>query len=270
MILRRWTWALVPPVAVLVVDFLLATVQAAPAASADRTPPTDRAVPQAQSTENWPIDPAAAQQVLAFGPIQVVGDHYAGRGMTGARRFDLELADSSGRAVRVRAKWKPVPKRFDGVNNSPRRELAAYEVQKLFLAPEDYVVPTSALRCLSASDFVVKPEGLTPTLAGTRCVLGLLSLWLNDVGLPEAILDVERFRGEPGYARRRADFNLATYLMKHQDGRRGNILVSTIEGSARVYAIDNGVSFGGLFYNWFVPNWKKLRVPHFARLPSIV
>ncbi len=28
-----------------------------------------------------------------------------------------------------------------------------------------------------------------------------------------------------------------------------------------MFAIDNGVAFGGVFYNWFVPNWSDLRVP---------
>ena len=31
------------------------------------------------------------------------------------------------------------------------------------------------------------------------------------------------------------------------------------------FAIDNGVAFGGLWYNWFVPNWNSIRVPALRR-----
>ena len=57
-----------------------------------------------------------------------------------------------------------------------------------------------------------------------------------------------------------SNFNLLTYLIDHRDGRDGNILVSEDDEHRRVFAVDNGISFGPLVYNFFVPNWTKLRV----------
>ena len=50
-------------------------------------------------------------------------------------------------------------------------------------------------------------------------------------------------------------------LLQHLDGRDGNFLVSKDESRRQVYAVDNGISFGAFFYNWFVPNWEVIRVP---------
>jgi hypothetical protein len=221
-----------------------------------------------ERSSNWPIHPHDAEHAFTYGPLRIVENRPTQRGLSGARRVVLDLPDHE---LRVKAKWKPVPARFDGVNNSPRRELAAYEVQKLFLDPENYVVPTSAMRCLSSGHVVTTPGApgddgrFQGTLPGTMCQLGLLSLWLERVDLPEKILDLDRFDSDSDYARHRADFNLTTYLIKHLDGRRGNILVSTSPNDPRVFAIDNGVAFGGFFYNWFVPNWSKIRVPALRR-----
>jgi len=101
-----------------------------------------------------------------------------------------------------------------------------------------------------------------PTVAGTRCVLVVLALWLKDVTLPDVLFDRERFLSEPSYAYYMSNMNVFTYLVEHQDGREGNFLVSN-DGRRQVFAIDNGVSFGQPwpFYNWFVPNWNVLRVP---------
>lgn len=207
---------------------------------------------------HWTISPEAAERAFENGELRIVSERYAGRGVTGARRLEIELPDADGR---IQAKWKPMPHRLDGINNSPRRELAAYEVQKLFLDAENYVVPTSGVRCIRAEEFIDSERHRSPTLPGTNCELGVLSLWLERVTLPDQLLDKNRFANEPVYARHLADFNLATYLMKHQDGRRGNFLVSTNDEDRRVFAIDNGVAFSGIWFNWFVPNWKKIRTP---------
>ena len=92
-------------------------------------------------------------------------------------------------------------------------------------------------------------------------MLGVLSLWLQDVTLPRPLLDNARFRSDPTYAFYRANFNLLTYVIKHHDGREGNFLESKDEARPQVFAIDNGVAFGGPWYNWFVPNWSEIRVP---------
>jgi hypothetical protein len=60
-------------------------------------------------------------------------------------------------------------------------------------------------------------------------------------------------------------FNLLTYLIEHEDGRGGNILVSKASEDRRVFAVDNGIAFGALVRNWFVPNWNVLRTPAVPR-----
>ena len=57
-----------------------------------------------------------------------------------------------------------------------------------------------------------------------------------------------------------SNFNLLTHLIDHRDGRDGNILVSKDDEHRRVFAVDNGIAFGPWVYNFFVPNWTKLRV----------
>ncbi len=220
---------------------------------------SERPAPKAPGPlRHWPLDPERLETALRSDPIEVLSERYAGAGLTGASRVELRLLEAG---LEISAKWKPMPPGFDGINNSPRKELAAYEVQKLVLDPSDYVVPTSVARCLPASAFPDPTEHVEERFPGSRCELGVLSVWLENVTLPEQLLDVKRFEENEGYARHLARFNLVTYLILHQDGRRGNFLVSTDPEDRRVFAVDNGVAFSGIWYNWFVPNWKRIRVP---------
>jgi hypothetical protein len=207
---------------------------------------------------HWPLDPGTLETVLRSEPIEIVSESYAGAGLTGASRLEIRLL---GHRETISAKWKPMPTRLDGINNSPRKEIAAYEVQKFVLEPEDYVVPTSVARCLPPSAFPDPSRHSEATLPGSRCELGVLTVWLENVTLPDPLLDLERFRQDGVYARHLGHFNLVTYLIHHQDGRRGNFLVSTDDRDRRVFSIDNGVAFSGILYNWFVRNWKRIRVP---------
>lgn len=54
----------------------------------------------------------------------------------------------------IQVKWKKAERGGEAVNNQPRYEFAAYELQKLFLEPEDYVVPPTAVRCLPMLDIL--------------------------------------------------------------------------------------------------------------------
>lgn len=211
---------------------------------------------------NWPLDPRTLEEQLATGPIEILSERYAGAGMTGASRVELRLLDLD---RTITAKWKRVPPFLDTLNNSPRRELAAYEVQKLVLEPEDYVVPTSVMRCIPASDFPEPRKHSSGPLPRSSCELGVFSVWIENVTLPDVLFDPERFEREPRYARHLGNFNITTYLIRHLDGRKGNFLVSTNETDRRVFSVDNGVAFGGIWYNWFVKNWHRIHVP---ALPS--
>lgn len=208
---------------------------------------------------NWSLHPEEAEAAFAHGAIRSLERRSAGGGTTGAARVRLEIPGHEGP---VDVKWKRAPRRLDGINNSPRREIAAYEVQKLVLDPEQYVVPTTVARCV-AEEMVGAVE--RAFRADASCALGALSLWLRDVTLPDVLYDAAAFAADAGYALPMAHFNLVTYLIDHEDGRTGNFLVSKSGAFRRVYAVDNGVAFGGIFYNWFVRNWDDIRVPALPR-----
>ena len=146
-----------------------------------------------------------------------------------------------------------------------RREIAAYQVQRLVLDPEDFVVPPSVARCLTAEELSKLDRGVKATVRGLSCELGIFSLWLEDVNLPDPLFDQKRFAEDPVYAYYLANFNLLTYLIEHKDGREGNFMIARDGDRPITFSIDNGVSFGGLFFNWFVPNWHKIRVAALRR-----
>jgi hypothetical protein len=104
-----------------------------------------------------------------------------------------------------------------------------------------------------------------PTFEGTRCVMGMLSLWLEHVKTPDEMLEADRFARDPNYAYHLSNLNVLTFLVQHRDGRSSNFLVSEDDTNRRIFAIDNGISFGGLVYNFLVPNWDVIRVPAIRR-----
>jgi hypothetical protein len=214
---------------------------------------------------NWPIPPDELDRLLRTEKFVVRGATGAGAGTTGAKKVEMEFPESGLdfdlKWKEMPGRWSPVSGRLDGVNNSPRKEIAAWVIQKLVLDPEDYVVPSTLAYCVPISDFEEESGVSTSTLDDTSCVLGVLALWLKELKLPKPLLDPVRFDSDYVYAYFMSNLNLVTYLMKHHDGREGNFLASSIPNRRQVFAIDNGVAFGGIFYNWFVANWNSIRVP---------
>ena len=213
---------------------------------------------------NWPAPPGEIERRLAGEPFELREVGGAGGGTTGAIKLTLFFPQHGDT---ISFKWKTVPPGdADGVNNVPRKEVAAYALQSLFLEPPDYVVPTTALRCLPLEMLRSHGVAAEPSLPGTHCVLGVLSVWLEQVTVPEHVFEPERFASDAGYAANAGRFNLLTYLVEHEDGRAGNILVSKVPEDRRVFAIDNGISFSAVVKNWFVPNWNVIRVPALPHL----
>jgi hypothetical protein len=207
---------------------------------------------------NWPAPPDQVYELLSTGTPEIRETHGAGGGTTGAMKFTLYFPEAD---VQMDVKWKDVPRDLDGFNNSPRKELAAYAIQRIFLTPEDYVVPTTVVRCARLETYHKRVGRASPTIKGTTCVLGTLSVWMQDVTVPDVLYDEQRFLSDPQYAYFMSNLNLFTYLVDHRDGRSGNFLVSKDDSRRQVFAVDNGISFGPWVFNYFVPNWTKLRVP---------
>ena len=90
----------------------------------------------------------------------------------------------AGRTASAYASRAATPR--DASNNSPHRELAAYALQKILLEESDWVVPPTVLRCLELSRHGDGLPGARP-YAETRCSLGVLAHWLENVSELSAV-----------------------------------------------------------------------------------
>ncbi len=216
---------------------------------------------------NWPYPPEQAPEVLANAEVKVESAKGAGKGTTGAEKVKLYVP-SIDRDLPV--KWKDMPSGdLDGFNNSPRRELAAYAIQRLVLDPKDYVVPSVAAYCAPMEVYRKFEPDAKPTLDGTNCVFGVFSLWLKDLRSPtsnEDMYDEARFRSDGVYAYFMSNFNIVTYLIDHRDGTFDNFLLSKNDARRQVFSPDNGLSIGAIPYNFFLKNWNKMRIPAVRRI----
>jgi hypothetical protein len=218
---------------------------------------------------NWLVPPHEGERLLLHSRHEFEKKIGAGAGTTGAEKVTLSFPDDGVvldfKWKLVDPSWKLVTQRYDGINNSPRKELAAWVIQRLFLDPEDYVAPFTTAYCVPMAEYHDSTGKAKPTIEGSQCMLGVGALWMKDITLSIPVLDPERFNRDYVYAYFLANLNLFTYLVKHHDGREGNFLASKDDARRQVFSIDNGVSFGagfsGLFYNWFVANWNSIRVP---------
>ncbi len=164
----------------------------------------------------------------------------------------------------VRFKLRKAEPGADTFNNVPRYDMAAYELQKLFLDPNEYVVPPTALRFVSLAEFSKYSPGVERTFPGAEQVLAVVQYWLQEVKVIADVYNAETFATDPVYARHIGQLNIFTDLIDHSDSNAGNFLISRTTPGARVFSIDNGVAFaseesdrGKL--------WKDLRVD---RLPA--
>jgi len=211
---------------------------------------------------NWQLPPheletTIYQRALA-GKLHAETVKRTAQGTTGAL-YLVNYDEVTGKEMKWKFK-KVVPGWVDSFNTSPRKEIAAYEVQKFFLDPEDYVVPTALPICVPRERYMQFARYAAASLEGTDCVLGLGSTWMVDVTLPDPLCDESRFLKDPTYAYYMSNFNILTYLIQHRDGRVGQFLVSKDDKRRQVFSIDNGISFGFWPYNFFIRQWEKIHV----------
>jgi hypothetical protein len=179
-------------------------------------------------------------------------------GTTNPYKLRLELRD--GRTFS--AKFKPAPADFDAFNNSPRREIAAYEMQKLFLDEDEYVVPPTVLTCIPVERY----RALMPDLDahdGVDCAVGVLSYWIDGI-TSEGVLDEERYKRDAAYQKALGNLSMLTVLIGHQDDIGSNFYrLEDPSQPAHLFAIDNGLAFGAMGANpiqLFSSGWSHLRV----------
>jgi len=171
---------------------------------------------------------------------------------------------SFGGAPPLRVKLRRADPGADSFNNVPRYDLAAYELQKLFLEPAEYVVPPTALRMVPLADFQKYVPDVARTFSGADQVLAVAQYWLSDIKVIADVYDPARFAADPVYARHIGQLNVLTYLIRHRDSNLGNFLIGKAEVGARVFSIDHGVAFASVDSDRG-ELWKDMRV---NRLPA--
>ena len=202
----------------------------------------------------------------ALKPVASEGSRFKGD-----RTEHVMLAFNDTTAIEV--KWAVAPAGGEAFNNQPRYEAAAYELQKLFLGERDYVVPPTALRMVPQSVFDAS-AGLKgePTFDDSPAVLVELQYWTMGV-TADGVFDPKRANRDSVYARHLGDLNILTYLIRHRDANKGNMLLSADSANPRLFAVDNGVAFNSPPSNRGT-DWERMRVervsaPTVARLRSI-
>jgi hypothetical protein len=189
----------------------------------------------------------------------------------------LTLVAASGtEPVRFRAKWR-AQSTAHGLND-PRKEVAAHALQKLFLRPEDWVLPASAGYCFELAHYRTSIDpAAQPTFGGTRCVFGTLAYWLEQArGLAEArklgmlrgpsLLDLEAFARVPSFRRTLADTNLLAYLASNGDTHAHQFVLTGSRQRPRVHLVDYTIAFAEYrnpTLGW-QDQWSILHVPALA------
>ena len=101
--------------------------------------------PARAQVSHWPLAPDRARELLRTAPFEIRGEKKTEHGTSGPRRLELYFPRQK---LSLRAKWKPVPPSGDGINNAPRKEVAADRVQEILLDEPNYVAAPTVLRCI--------------------------------------------------------------------------------------------------------------------------
>ncbi len=184
---------------------------------------------------------ADLEQLLAAEPLVITQAEISRPNAKGD--ITLRADVSFGGAPPLRVKLRHADPGADSFNNVPRYDLAAYELQKLFLDPAEYVVPPTALRMVPLADFAKYSPGVARTFSAADQVLAVAQYWLSDIKVIADVYDPARFAADPVYARHIGQLNVLTYLIRHRDSNLGNFLIGKAEVGARVFSIDHGVAF---------------------------
>jgi hypothetical protein len=219
-------------------------------------------------------------EALLGGELEILDARKTSGGKQQARV--LTLRSLGPRSVVFHAKWRA--HLTTTTRNSPRFELAAYAVQKLFLAPREYVVPPTAPYCFPLEAYRDNvDEDASETFPQSGCVYGVLSYWLEDVttvydanlegwfhGRYRHLLDPNLFERDSAYRDSIARVNLLTYAIGHRDTHGHNFVIARNETQPvtyTVYSVDNSKSFTLAQNPRIAPkfNWSAIHVPSLPR-----
>ena len=220
--------------------------------------------PAAAQDRNITLPVADLERMLGSEPMQIVNAEISRPKLQGAVDITLKADVSFSGQPPIRLKVRKAERGAEVFNNVPRYDLAAYELQKLLMDAEEYVVPPTALRMLPIAVMRPYSSALRATFPGSDDVLCVVQYWLQDVAVPADVLFPARFESDALYARHIGQLNVFTYLINHRDSNLGNFMISAVPEGARVFSIDHGVAFAS------EPSdrgelWKSMRV---KRLPA--
>jgi hypothetical protein len=216
----------------------------------------------AAQDRNITLPVADLERMLQSEPMHIVNAEISRPKAKGDITLKADVAFADRPPIRV--KVRKAERGAQTFNNVPRYDLAAYELQKLFMDAPEYVVPPTALRMVPMEQIKIYSPDVRATFPDSDDVLCVVQYWLQDVTVPADVLFPERFESDALYARHIGQLNVLTYLIRHRDSNLGNFLVSAVPEGARVFSIDHGVAFasegsdrGEL--------WREMRV---KRLPA--
>ncbi len=211
-------------------------------------------------------------EALLSGPLTILGMADTPSGMQGAKVLTLRAHGAWGDSV-IRAKWRP--QSTEDLINEPRKELAAYAVQKLFLDESELGAPPTAAYCFEGAEYRRFVPKATPTFDGVDCVFGFLSYWLEDVktvsaarrsgllGPGSGIWDGQLFQRDPAYRESVSNSNLLTYLINHGDAHDEQFVIQRTPRGLRAFVVDNSIAFRSIGNPMLLlrQDWSQIQVP---------
>ncbi|MEO6601014.1 MAG: hypothetical protein ABIQ16_14130 [Polyangiaceae bacterium] len=197
-------------------------------------------------------------------------------GSQGAKILTLKANGPRGSSV-FRAKWRP--QSSADLINEPRKELAAYAVQRLFLSDGELVSPPTVAHCFPLEDYRQFAPGERATFGVADCVLGFASYWLEEVqsvsaarrvgtlGSGDGVWDAARFDRDTLYRESVAKTNLLMFLIKHGDAHDDQFLLEVTPKGARAFVVDNSIAFLSIANPMllFRKDWSNIHVPWLPR-----
>jgi hypothetical protein len=204
-----------------------------------------------------PVD--SIESLMRSGPLDIID--YRGSRAPGDRTQRVALSYDNG--VTMIVKMAQAPRWGSAFNNEPRFELAAYEVQRLFLDPDDFAVPPTVIRAVPLAWMKQHDNQAQSTFDEAEYTVLVLQYWLMQVS-PDNYYDRQRASRDTMYARFLGNFNILTYLIRHNDSNEGNFLISAFDGKPRVFSVDNGLAFNSEVSDRGY-EWRNIRVERLPR-----
>lgn len=257
---------------------ILGTLLGLPAACAERPlrPPAAPLTAPTRLCGSNEANPACRSpsdiEQLLNAELEILSMDETPNGIQGAKVLTLLSGAPPGDVV-LRAKWRPQTS-ADALND-PRKELAGYAVQRLFLDEDELVVPPTTAHCFATAKYRHFAPEARRSLGGADCVLGFLSYWLEDsqtvqharkaglLGPGKGVWDKQLFETDRAYRSSVSNGNLLTYLINHGDAHEDQFVLQKSPRGLRAFVVDNSISFGGIKnpVMLFREDWSTIQVP---------